>query len=217
MPYSYNTLFDKAIINNNTLGLETIYFNQTDKIYTDFKSYKKFYPEVVKLFEILAKQSSIDGFPYYYGLVLAMRAHCSPFHNFIKPFIEQILGCKSYLTTGYIIDPTGFERHKFTVEDASDCLNKRVSTLSHHTWLTLDSKEIIDMTFPISSQYLNKDEKLIEDLANGTLELTFIAKHPNSLFKETNTKYIPTLVGNDFFDKANFNLNDTIKQLFNLY
>lgn len=147
---------------------------------------------------------------------LGMIANCSPFHYFLKKHIDKQLGCISYLTVGYILfdDENGKTYHKITTNDIKESLANSKLPKDHHVWLTLDSGEILDMTFSISFQSIN-DEDFNSKLESGELEINFINRHIDD-FKHSMT-YKPVIIGSDFFSKIGWDLEAVSYGMYNKY
>ena len=86
----------------------------------------------------------------YFGFdsILYLQAKCHLITDYIQPFIEKELGCKSYFTIGgcHIRDSTC--NYKLTKDSAKQLLKgQNQSDIENtHAWLTLDSGEVIDLT-----------------------------------------------------------------------
>lgn len=146
---------------------------------------------------------------------LGMIANCSPFHYFMKKYIDKEFGCSSYLTVGYIMFNTdGKTFHKITQSDIENSLNNSQFPKDHHVWLTLDSGEILDMTFPITYQSIN-DKDFTSKLEAGELEIGFNNRHVSEFLHSMS--YKPVIIGDEFFTRIGFNLKDVSSGLYKKY
>lgn len=131
----------------------------------------------------------------------SITANCSPFHYFVLPIIKNILGCNAYLTTGYIIgnNKTMFE---ISLNDVNICLDNKKMTSQHHTWITLDNYEVIDLTILTSIGIINGINEYIGQVVHN---------HPDKML---DLSYHPIIIGDDFFNKCNFNLDSLSKRMY---
>lgn len=210
---SYFRELDEAIEFSNKMQLELpekINFNFNKRYFTDEGNNKliKVYNEIF--------QSKLKTIHDMYEFALGMIANCSPFHYFLKEYVENKLGCKSYFTIGYILfdNEDGKTFHKITQDNVEKCLNNSEFPKDHHVWLTLDSGEILDMTFPLTYSSIN-DKNFNDNLEKGEIGISFINRHIND-FKHSMT-YKPVLIGDDFFNKIGFSLKDISEVIYNKY
>jgi len=167
-----------------------------------------FSEKVVSTLMWLKDKKKIDGQPEFVPLALSIIANCGPFHNYMKPIIEQAFNCKSFLTLGYIkLSKTEDEKtyHKFELTDIEESISSNKEfPHNHHIWLTLDSGEILDMTFLMSFRSVNDEEAFYQTVATEGLPLEFINKHYSQLTE--GMEYKPLYVGEDVLNKAGYNL-----------
>ncbi|MEM3335859.1 MAG: hypothetical protein QXY47_07500 [Thermoplasmata archaeon] len=116
--------------------------------------------------------------------------NCIEIHFNLRQVIENFLRAKTYYTIGYITI-NNVSIFKINEEDIKSYLqNKITKPVNFHSWLTLESLEIIDLTLPTTIA-------VIKNLPQKTGGI--IAKHPNEL--SGNLVYHPMLVGTDFLLK----------------
>lgn len=209
MTYNYDEEFKNAIINTRQAGVEIDdikfkdkrYFKQDMSLFTD---------KVVSTLMWLKDRKKVTGLPEYLPLAKSIIANCGPFHNYMKPIIEQVFNCKSFLTLGFIKlnalnDQAEKTFHKFEIDD----IEKSITSIqpfpsNHHIWLTLDSGEILDMTFSMTYFSVNNEEAFYNTVMTEGLPLEFINKHYSEL--TGGMEYKPLFVGEDILDKAGYNL-----------
>lgn len=125
-------------------------------------------------------------------------AGCVRMHaNLLKP-IESALGCKAYLTIGSVFE-SDHSYYDLSDQKIGDILfNGITSTFPFHCWITLDTLEIIDVSFATSYGVVNGQE---QDIGRC------LALHPSSM-KDSGIKliYKPMLVGEAFLKTVGFDL-----------
>lgn len=209
MSYNYDTEFQNAIENTINIGANLDNFTLTDKRY--FKQdMTMFSDNIVKTLMWLKDKKKVDNKPEFIPLAFSIIANCGPFHNYMKPIIEKVFNCKSYLTLGYIKlskveDKEEKTYHKFEMSDIEESisLNKKFPH-NHHIWLTLDSGEILDMTFLMTYRSVDDKEGFYKTVETEGLPLEFINKHYSELTE--GMEYKPMYIGEDLLNKAGYNL-----------
>ncbi|MDT5061152.1 MAG: hypothetical protein QOH63_1611 [Acidobacteriota bacterium] len=186
-PYSYRDLFEAAVERTGDLGLE-----EPEIIYTD-QSY--FTPERLRAFGEFINQEFAPALER--GLV----ATCVIVHTGLIGAVKEFFSCEVYLTIGSVTTPKG-EMYQITEQQARRWIAEKVNVkdLEIRAWLTLDSLEILDMTFlPTIAHVSGRRE----------LENKPIAVRPDSLPRAqpqgpdpstlpNGLQYKPFVVGQDF-------------------
>jgi hypothetical protein len=147
-----------------------------------------------------------DKYPLGYknfGIVNSIVANCGPFHYFTKKAIEKFCTCNVYLTLGYISFDNKDFFHKITRDDLNNALKTQNFPSQHHVWLTLESGEILDLTFGLTYRYINDQESIKEDLKTG-VPLYPIMNHPTKLMHDM--QYHPIAVGKEVLLKAGYQI-----------
>jgi hypothetical protein len=119
-------------------------------------------------------------------------AQCFGIHNAILSEVESVFGCEAYLTTGDI-HLGGRWVFEVDVERIKALLATGVqigTQVRLHTWITLPSMEIIDVTFPTSYGTLNNERELIGNVITG---------HADKL--NGDLRYKPIILGDEFFER----------------
>lgn len=145
------------------------------------------------------------------GIVNSIVANCGPFHYFAKDAIEKYCGCNSYLTLGYISFDKKEFFHKITRDDLSKALQTKNFPNQHHIWLTLESGEIIDLTFGLTYRYINDQASIDEDLKLG-VPIYPVANHPSELIN--GMQYHPIAIGKEPLIEAGYELEQLSKILY---
>jgi hypothetical protein len=209
MKYNYDEEFQGAICNTKKTGVKIDGIKFKDKRY--FKQDMSLFTEkIVSTLMWLRDRKKLAGQPEYLPLALSIIGNCGPFHNYMKPIIERAFDCKSFLTLGYIklnaIDDEAEKTfHKFGIEDIEKSItSSQPFPSNHHIWLTLDSGEILDMTFSMTYLSVNNKESFYKTVETKGLPLEFINKHYSEL--TDGMEYKPLFVGADILNKAGYNL-----------
>lgn len=173
--YNYTQEFRTALTSSVELGLAVpnVVFTPV-RLYSDDK-----FKQIIDL--LYQKIGNSDG-------TINLVGQCLNIHGNIRKDVELALGCGAHLTIGYIqeIEEKFFE---FSYSDAAEWLKKGIdiNRVNLHAWLTLDSMELIDLTWPSTRA---KIFKIQEDYG------TIITKHPDDF---TNAlQYHPLIISNDF-------------------
>lgn len=122
----------------------------------------------------------------------ALFAQCLAISCLLQEPISQWLGCRAYLTIGWL--DNGTEKGLFKFDDAY--IKKIVdenyefgANESMHAWLTLPSLEIIDATYHTTDALVNKLPGKL-----GCIIATHADKHPAGL------RYKPMIIGRGFLN-----------------
>jgi len=120
---------------------------------------------------------------------------------FMKPYLEKLLGSKLYITNGYYLIEDEKKYH-LDKESAIEIMrrSKRSDRIDFHTWLTLPSLEIIDLTLVSSLARKNKD------LPHND----FIFIHPDNLKA---LSYHPVIIGEAFLEKSKYWSKEIFQEL----
>lgn len=110
---------------------------------------------------------------------------CAPINLELKPAIDEALGCSTLLTLG----AAQFGDDVFFMPPSMD-IGALAQTGNYHVWLTLPSREVIDLTLT-SSLYLKK--RLDPSMAGMPLMM-----HPEANPK---MRWSPLLVGNGVIER----------------
>jgi len=207
--YSYAKEFNNAVEYTNQYSL--LDFNSfVDKRYFASEESLRLLAQAVnkKLDEI--PQNKYSPGMRSVGIAHSIIANCGPFHYFVKATIDNIFNCHTYLTLGYISFGKEQYFHKITRNDLVESFKTGIFP-DHHIWLTLDSGEILDLTFGLTYRYINTLKEFENDLKQG-LPLYPIAKHPDELIE--NMQYHPIAIEKDILDKAGYNLEALVKLLY---
>lgn len=200
MSYDYGREFEQAINNTKSLGVSIDAIKLDKNVYFSDKSEPP--AEIIEILHRLAKEKAQEGMPYYLPLALSIISNCGPFHFYMKPVIEKIFNCKTYITSGYIeIGESSF--HKFDLEQIKESLTTKRLPSNHHIWLTLDSGEILDMTFPITYFSINDNVNFMNNLQEG-LPIGFINAHPSKFVG--GMRYHPVIIGDEVLKQAGHDL-----------
>jgi hypothetical protein len=208
MAYNYEEEFAKATKNTVLLGYESIEQGFKSKRYFDH-DIEDFIKDLQKNLLWLADKKKEEGKPYFLPLVASMIGNCGPFHFYIKPIIEKILQCKSYITVGYVYYGSRIF-HEIQLSQIEEAITNKIFPFNHHIWLTLDSGEILDITFPMTYNSIMDNEKFVFHVNNNELPLEFKNIHP-SKFPDW-IRYHPIAVGEDILKAAGHDLNVLAKK-----
>lgn len=207
--YDYVEEFNKAIDYTKQHVFVDFSGFSNNRYFTSNQSLARLSEALEKKLEEIPKEKYPPGMRSF-GIAQSIIANCGPFHFYIKETIEQLYNCKTYLTLGYI--SLGKEKyyHKITNLELEESF-KTKKFPDHHIWLTLDSGELIDLTFGLTFRSINTPNEFEEDLKNG-VPLYPIAKHPD--FLTGDMQYHPIAVGDNILKKGGYNLDLLAKILY---
>jgi hypothetical protein len=124
---------------------------------------------------------------------------CHHIHKCIHKPLEDLLGCRAYFTIGSVSIP-GDEPHlprkeafKMSEAEVRHYMEEGAPDLNHlniHAWLTLDSMEVFDMTYPTTVGF---------SIGNKEMMGGIITCHLNDL--NSGLQYHPFVVGSDLLKK----------------
>ncbi|AFL67910.1 hypothetical protein [Sulfurospirillum barnesii] len=207
MIYNYDFEFQNAIENTIKVGVNIDNYEPTNKRYFT-QNIGDFSNKIISTLLWLKEKKKIKGQPEFIPLLGAIIGNCGPFHNYMKPIIEQAFNCKSFLTLGYIkltyndMEETTY--HKFELTDIERSINSNgIFSHNHHIWLTLDSGEILDMTFLMTYKSIN-DKNFYKTVVNEGIPFEFVTRHYSELPK--GMEYKPMFVGDEVLNKAGYNI-----------
>lgn len=129
------------------------------------------------------------------GACLAVHA------SLIEP-LQQFLGCQAYLTIGSL---SGKEQSYYDFDDAKirDVLSNGVPIrYSLHSWITLDTLEIVDYTIATTYGAVNNEPKYLKQLV--TLPPSAAT---SSVAEELGLIYTPMLIGDSFWRECGLDKN----------
>ena len=129
-------------------------------------------------------------------------AGCVRMHVNLLDAVKEHFNCNAYLTIGSVWNGE-HPYYDFNEEKINDTLQNGISSsFPFHCWITLDSMEIIDVTFSTTYGVVNKNENMIGQS---------LAIHPNNL-KSSGIKlvYEPKLVGDDYLKLVGFDLESGV-------
>jgi hypothetical protein len=189
-PYNYRDLFEKAVERTVELGLPEPEIQYVNLSY--------FTPERLNAFgEFIAKEFA----PLFAdGLV----ATCVIVHSGLLDAVEGFFGCHAYFTVGSVTTPRG-EMYPLSEEMVRKWLKDKVNVfdLEIHTWITLDSMEIIDMTFLPTIANVSGRPELYKQVATNPDFLPH-AQPQNAddpLTLPNGMRYNPFLLGREFLTR----------------
>ncbi len=173
--YDYTTEFQTALQRSCELGLSvpSVVFRST-RFYSDDAF-------LVVIDQLLNKLGNTDR-------SINLIGQCLNVHWNIRQEVESAFGCGAHLTIGYIQE--GEDKYfEFSYSDAEGWLRDGIDLkkISLHAWLTLDSMEIIDLTWPSTRAKIFHSKH-----GQGGA----ITKHPDEFVN--GLQYHPLLVNNDF-------------------
>jgi hypothetical protein len=173
--YDYTEEFRKAIGRTSELGLEIppVVF-QSERLCTD--------ESVIAIIDMLVKKlGHADG-------TINLIGQCLNVHWNIRQDVESICSCSTHLTIGYIQENED-KYFEFSYNDVEDWLKNGIdlNKVRLHAWLTLDSMEILDFTWPSTRAKISRSTS-----GQGGV----ITKHPDELVN--GLQYHPLVVCNDF-------------------
>ena len=170
----YRQLLETAESRTRSFGFRSPELNLTSKRYLDSNS---------ELRLDYATKSVLADFT-----TEVLYARCVGISQLLKPIVEEVFDSEVYLTIGHILlngealfRSSEDELYEIFKDGINEIDRNKVNT---HAWLTLDSLEIIDFTFPTTYGVLCGHPKLM----GGT-----IAKHPEDA--PEGMVYEPMLVG----------------------
>jgi hypothetical protein len=149
-----------------------------DKIWLDAKAYAEFpYAVLDVIGELSLEEISLQ---------------CISIHYRLMPVIQRWLGCQVTYTVGWVDDETPKGIYHFDEKFIKDTLENGHPTnqVRLHTWLTLPSLEVIDVSLPTSMGVVQKKTELLGGV---------IAQKADALI---GMKYKPMLVGDDYIFKT---------------
>ena len=173
--YDYTQEFQDALSRSSELGLIV---PQVTFPSARFYSDEKFNLLLDRIHKQLVNQ---DG-------TFNLAFQCLTLNLNIRSAVESVFGCGAHLTFGYIqeCEDKYFEFSYSKVEDwlSNGTYKKEVEL---HAWLTLDSMEIIDLTWPTTRAKILKSQYGIG---------ASVTRHPDEF--EEGLEYHPMIVGHDF-------------------
>lgn len=172
---SYAQAFREAISQSCKLGLAV-----PDVRFTSHRYYcdDRFMPVINMIHN---KMGNKDG-------TINLVGQCLNIHTNIRHDVELAFNCGAHLTIGYIQEPES----KFFAFDYTDVAvwlknGIDINKVDLHAWITLDSMELIDLTWPSTRAH-------ILNCREGKGEI--ITKHPDDFIN--GTQYHPLIVSNEF-------------------
>lgn len=200
----YELEFHQAINNSKSLGFP-IGFNQfVEKKYFNNAVFQGCH-EIFSVIRWLAVEKMQQGMPSLTPIALSMIGNCGPFHYYMKPVVEKILDCKTYITIGYISLPNGSEFHKIDIKQIEQSIKSKIFPANYHVWLTMDSGEILDMTLPITLASIQYAEKFVALMSENAIEIGFINRHPTTLLH--GMEYHPVAIGEELVKESGYDLD----------
>lgn len=186
-PYSYHDLFEAAVERTCGLGLE-----EPEIIYTA-QSY--FTPERLRAFgDFIVKE-------FAPALAQGLNATCIIVHTGLLGAVEEFFSCRAYLTVGSVFTPKA-EMYPISEQQVRKWLAEKVNVmdLELHAWITLDSLEILDMTFLPTIAYASKRWELGNKpvATNPDLLPRAQPQGPDPSTLPNGLRYNPFVVGQDF-------------------
>ena len=124
-------------------------------------------------------------------------ANCNIVSQLVCEAINDISGCKAYLTIGDVESGHGstFNMTQSHIVEVLKMGKKlSIEDYRHHAWITLDSMEIIDFTYLTSIAFISKDlsnEQRLKYLG------AVISGHADEL--KNGLKFKPILIGEEFY------------------
>jgi hypothetical protein len=186
-PYSYRDLFEQAIERTVDLGLEepnVVYSGNTYFTHERVNSFRSFIAE-----------------EFAPALERGLVATCIIVHTGLIGAVEEFFSCKAYFTLGSVTTPNG-EMYAITEQLARRWLAEKVDfrDLEIHGWITLDSMEILDMTFLPTVAYVSGRQELSNKLIAIRPESLPRAQPqgPHASTLPNGMRYNPFVVGQDF-------------------
>lgn len=176
--YDYTQEFRTALSRSSELGLNVpqVAF-QTTRFYSD----DKFMSLINQLYR---KLGNSDG-------TVDLVGQCLNVHWNIRGAAESVFKCGAHLTIGYIQENEDLY-FEFSYQNVKDWLTNGIdlNKVSLHAWITLDSMEIVDLTWPSTRAKILKSQQ-----GWGTA----VTKHPDEFVN--GLQYHPLVINNDFPNK----------------
>jgi hypothetical protein len=187
--YNYRNEFERAVGRTRRLGLADPQVTYAVNRHWTPEQVGHIAPFIAKLFPTLDVPDLVTS--------------CHRIHLAVLEPLENLLGCRAYLTIGSTSYPIKgqkfYQRSRVTDFKMStrqvrrwlrDGIEAPDSRLNLHAWVTLDSMEVFDMTLPTTmGAHLGR-----RDIMGGV-----ISCHPDDM--KEGIRYHPFLVGEDLFRK----------------
>lgn len=184
---TYNDDFMKAAARTAKLGLEIPPVLLTDGQHWSPKKIAKIEPLVKKRFPKLHVNDVV--------------ASCHRIHTGMLEPLENLLGCKAYLTIGSVSTKTGNKYFRKRVHDyklserkvrrwMKGGFNPLKEGINFHAWVTLDSMEIFDMTYPTTFGAATGDTRVMGGV---------FTCHPDNLLD--GIQYHPFVIGTNLLER----------------
>jgi hypothetical protein len=189
--YSYRALFAQAVERTVELGLSKPEIVYTDKTYWT--------PEAMSGFNTLIREERKELLAD--GLDGSTERRIQIHVGLIEP-LQKFLACTAYLTVGSVRRSKN-EWYALSEKEVRQWLKEGAygDDLNLHAWLTLDSMEILDMTFlPTIVGISEKSEFSRRTIATNPDALPR-AQPQSSAYPTNGLKYQPFVVGLDFLGK----------------
>jgi hypothetical protein len=173
--YNYRDEFRTALCRSAELGLcVPIVFFQSTRFYSD--------DAVLTIRDqLLSMFGNPDG-------TINLIGQCLNVHWNIRKEVQLAFGCSAHLTVGFIQEDEA-KYFEFSYPEVEVWLKHGIdlNKVTLHAWLTLDSMEIVDFTWPST-------RAKIFDSPHGRGAI--IAKHPDEFIN--GLRYHPLVIDNDF-------------------
>ena len=215
MSYNYNNEFFTALNNTKNLGFHEDVKEFSDKNYFE-NGCNQLLLDLFPVFQWISKEKSMPGLPGHKQLIMSIISNCGPFHNYIKPIVEKLLNCKAYITVGYIKVGDIQEMHKIDLQTIENSIKNKRFPSQHHVWLTLDSGEILDLTFQTTFDSLHNSHEFNQALDEGYLPISTTCRSTKDL--KNGFEYHPVVIGKEVLKEAKYDLEELSRAIvFNKY
>lgn len=188
-PYRYRDLFELAVERTAELGLPAV-----DVEYVDARHFS---PGRLKDFGSFVAEEFVPA------LTGGLSATCIMVHSGLVGAVEEFFKCRAYFTVEPVITPKG-EMYPLSAAQVRRWMTEKVDArdVELHAWITLDSMEILDMTFlPTIAEVSGRPEVARpiathpDPLPRAQPQGTDPATLPNGL------RYSPFVVGQAFLER----------------
>lgn len=189
--YSYRALFEKAVERTAELGLSIPEIVYTDKTYWT--------PEALSSFDAYIREERRELLAD--GLVGSSERRVQIHVGLLEP-LQEFFSCKVYLTVGSVTRSKN-EWYALSDKEVRQWLKEGAygDDLNLHAWLTLDSLEILDMTFLPTVVGIGERSEFSRRAITISPDLLPRAQPQIPLYPSNGLKYQPFVVGLDFLRK----------------
>ena len=188
-PYRYRDLFEQAVERTAELGLPDV-----DVEYVDARHFS---PGRLKEF------GSFVAEEFAPALAGGLAATCIVVHSGLVGAVEEFFKCKAYFTVGSVITPKG-EMYPLSAAQVHRWMTEKVDArdVELHAWITLDSMEILDMTFLPTIADVSRRPEIAKPIAtHPDLLPRAQPQGPDPAMLPNGLRYSPFVVGQAFLER----------------